>query len=95
MLSYVEVHFRPWFTPNLMYTKQPEIVFDAPSRIEPGCPIPVFIIIKDANLFPVQLETIVIQVVYEGGLERVARFPYGGLKVNSRIWWDSINITPE
>ena len=95
MLSYVEVHFRPWFAPNLIYMKQPEIVFDAPSRIEPGCPIPVFIIIKDANLFPVQLETIVIQVVYEGGIERVARFPYGGLEVNSGIWWDSINITPE
>jgi len=75
--------------------KQPEIICDAPSRIDSGFPIPVFIIIKDAHLFPVQVDTVVIHAVYESGIERIARFPYHNLKINARIWWDSINITPE
>lgn len=75
--------------------KQPEIVFDAPRRVETGYPIPVFIIIKDADRFPIKIDAVVIHVVYEGGIRRVARFPYGDLKVDSKIWWDSINITPE
>ena len=95
MVTYAEVHYRPWFVPSLIYMKQPEIVFDAPSRVETGNPIPVFIIIKDADRFPIQINAIVIHVIYEGGIGRVARFPYGGLKVDSQIWWDSINIIPE
>ncbi len=96
MISYVETHYRPFrFFPNLLYKKQPEILFDAPCRIEPGCPIPVFLIIKDADMFPVELDSVVIHLRYEGGIERIAQFPYNGLRVDSGIWWDSINITPE
>ncbi|MFC1650484.1 CehA/McbA family metallohydrolase [Candidatus Latescibacterota bacterium] len=96
MLSYVEVHYRPSrLFPSLIYKKQPEILFDVPSRIDPGCPIPVFLIIKDADLFPVELDAVVIHALYEGGIERIARFPYNSLKVDSNIWWDSINISPE
>ncbi|MFC1538681.1 CehA/McbA family metallohydrolase [Candidatus Latescibacterota bacterium] len=96
MVSYVEVHYRPSrFFPSLIFKKQPEIIFDAPSRIEPGYPIPVFLIIKDADLYPMEIDSVVIHVLYKGGIERIARFPYNGLLVNTNIWWDSINITPE
>jgi hypothetical protein len=96
MFSYVETHYRPLrFFPSLIYKKQPEILFDAPSRIEPGCPIPIFLIIKDADIFPALIDSVVIHIRYEGGIERIARFPYHGLQVNTNIWWDSINITPE
>jgi len=75
--------------------KQPEIVFDAPSRVETGYPIPVFIIIKDADRFPIKIDEVVIHIFYENGIGHVARFPYDGMKVESKIWWDSINIVPE
>jgi len=95
LITYAEVHYRPWGVPSLIYMKMPEIVFDAPTRVEPGQPIPVFIFIKDADQYPVRLESIIIHAVYEGGTERIARFPYDGLTVDSQIWWDSINIVPE
>ena len=63
MVTYAEVHYRPWFVPSLIYMKQPEIVFDAPSRVETGNPIPVFVIIKDADRFPIQINAIVIHVI--------------------------------
>ncbi|MFC1490521.1 CehA/McbA family metallohydrolase [Candidatus Latescibacterota bacterium] len=96
MLSYAEFHYRPLrYFPSLIFKKQPEILFDIPGRIEPGCPIPVFLIIKDADLYPVEIDSVIIHARYENGIERIARFPYNGLRVDSKIWWDSINITSE
>ena len=75
--------------------KQPEIVCDAPSRIEPGRPIPVFIFIKDADRYPVEISEVVIHAIYDEGIERIARFPFGDLVIREPFWWDSINIVPE
>ena len=49
MLTYAEIHYRPFGIPSLVYRKQPEILFDAPRRVAPGNPIPLFILIKDAE----------------------------------------------
>jgi len=95
VITYAEIHYRPSFIPSLISLKQPEIVFDAPSRIEYGYPVPLFLIVKDSDRFPVNLDSIVIHLRYEDGVEKIARFPYNNLKVDSVIWWDSINITPE
>ena len=95
LLSYAEVHYRPRFLPSLIYMKRPEIVCDTPTRVEPGRPIPVFIFIKDAHRFPIQIEAVVVHAIYEGGVERIARFPYHGYVVSSPFWWDSLNIVPE
>ena len=95
MLTYAEVHYRPWFVPSLISMRSPEIVCDAPTRVEPGRPIPLFVFVKDADRYPIELETIVIHAVYESGVEKVARFPYDGLTLDLPIWWDSFNIVPE
>jgi len=95
VLTYAEVHYRPRFVPSLIYMKQPEIVCDAPTRIDPGRPIPVFIFVKDANRFPVVITEVVVHAVYENGAERVARFPFENRELQEPLWWDSINIIPE
>ncbi|HUT62442.1 MAG TPA: CehA/McbA family metallohydrolase, partial [Anaerolineae bacterium] len=95
MFAYAEIHYRPRFMSSLIYMKKPEIVCDTPTRIDSGRPLPLFIMIKDADRYPVQLETVVVHTIYEDGVERVARFPYYGLSVSSPMWWDSINIVPE
>ncbi len=95
MLTYAEIHFRTSCLPSLIYKRQPEIIFDTPSRVEPEYPVPIFLIIKDADRFPVELDSAVIHTSYEDGIERIARFPYGGIKINTRLWWDSINFLPE
>ncbi len=65
-LGYAETHYR--FLPGLspIYRKQPEILTDAPARIEPGQDLPLALIIKDAHLFPVVLEKVEIAVHREG-----------------------------
>ena len=70
MITYAEIHYRPSFIPSLISLKQPEIVFDAPSRIEYGYPVPLFLIVKDSDRFPVNLDSIVIHLRYEDGVEK-------------------------
>ncbi len=95
VFSYAEIHYRLGRWPSLLFRKQPEILFDAPSRIDPDRPVPLVLIIRDAHRFPVVIEEAVIRVVSANGRERVARFPYDGLRVDSPVWWDSFNLMPE
>ena len=81
--------------PSLLFRKQPEILFDAPSRINPDRPIPLFLIIRDAHRFPVTIDEVILRMVSGDGRERTARFPYGGLRVSEPMWWDSFNLMPE
>ncbi len=64
---YAETHYRFRLFPfSLYYRRQPEIIFDAPHRLEPGIPLPVTLIIKDAHRFPITLNKVVIECSSEG-----------------------------
>ncbi len=61
---YAETHYRFRFFPfSLYYRRQPEIIFDAPHRLDPGHALPVALIIKDADRFPVMLKSVKITAV--------------------------------
>lgn len=49
---YAEIHYRFGFLPSRLFTNAPEIVFDMPFRSQRGQPLPLFLIIKDADKFP-------------------------------------------
>ncbi|MHB9030837.1 MAG: CehA/McbA family metallohydrolase, partial [Candidatus Latescibacterota bacterium] len=95
ILSYAETHYRPRLIPSLLFRKEPEILFDTPARVEAGRPIPLFLLVKDADRFPVKLDEVTVQMVCESGLRRMLRFPYGGLEIREPLWWDSFNLAPE
>ncbi len=55
---YAEAHFRFRIPFSRYFKRQPELIFDAPWRLEPGQPLTLFLLIKDADLFPVRLERV-------------------------------------
>ena len=55
---YAETHYRFRFAPSLLYRRRPEIIADAPHRLEPGQALPLLVIIKDAHLFPATLQRV-------------------------------------
>ena len=55
---YAETHYHFRFAPSLLYRRRPEIIADAPHRLEPGQALPVLLIIKDAHHFPVALRRV-------------------------------------
>jgi hypothetical protein len=58
---YPEIHYRFRFFPFSRYYRQaPEIIADAPRRLEPGESLPLLFLIKCAHRFPLQLKAIEI-----------------------------------
>ncbi len=58
-LLYPEIHYRLKYFPfSRYYRDHPEIITDAPFRVEPGKPIPILLLLKDADQFPVFMESL-------------------------------------
>ncbi len=61
-VAYAEIHYRFPFLPSRLFRKEPEIIFDLPVRGQTGCEIPLFLLVKDAHRFPVELREVQIQI---------------------------------
>jgi len=59
---YAETHFRFRIPFSRYFKKEPELIFDTPWRLEPGQNLCVFLVVKDAHLYPVQLNSVEIDV---------------------------------
>ncbi len=60
---YAETHFRFFrFFPSYLYARRPEIIFDAPRRLDPGQDLPVVLIVNDWGRFPVEFAGCAIAV---------------------------------
>ena len=55
LIGYAEIHFRIPGIPGRLFKKAPEIIFDLPHRAQNDAAIPLFLFIKDAHRFPVEL----------------------------------------
>lgn len=67
---YPETHYRFRFFPfSLYYRRRPEILFDVPERLEPGYPLPVLLMIRDAHRFPVSIHRLLFKAENSQPLE--------------------------
>ena len=60
---YAETHF--WFFrwfPSFLFAREPEVIFDAPRRLEPGEDLPVLLIVNDLHRFPAELSGCAVAV---------------------------------
>jgi hypothetical protein len=71
---YAETHYHFRFAPSLLYRRRPEIIADAPHRLEPGKALPVLLIIKDAHRFPVALQQVRAEISCRRPVEHSFRF---------------------
>lgn len=87
-LLYVEMHYRVWPLPSRYFRKEPEILADAPRRVEPGRPLPLLLLVKDAHHYPIYLERVEIVIESDGG-----RQPPQEIAIGQEItehWWHRI-----
>ncbi|MCX7727524.1 MAG: hypothetical protein N2053_11835, partial [Chitinispirillaceae bacterium] len=67
---YPEIHFRFFrFFPSLLYKKEPEIIFDTPFRLEPDEDLPLFLIINELHLFPIEPLEVAVTISQGGNTE--------------------------
>lgn len=90
---YAEIHYRFKFIPSRLFYRQPEIIADAPHRIEPGQPLPILLLMKDANRFPVELQAVTASVQFDIKPTNITlhalRFTLheSPETINSPLWW--------
>ena len=63
--SYAEIHYT-FFRYSLINRRYPEVIADAPWRVDAGEPIPIVCIIKDADQFPVKLKKVTARYEMDG-----------------------------
>ncbi len=84
---YAETHYRfPLLPFSRYFRREPEIIFDAPHRLQPGLALPVTLIIKDAQRFPIDLEEVVLTGFSSDGGKVSARFPMNR-PMESAFWF--------
>jgi len=79
---------------SLIFRRWPEIVCDAPYRIEPGNPIPVLVLIRDADRFPVRLRSIGARIVYPDGSAENRAVWEGQADAEGHSWHRVFDLTP-
>lgn len=89
---YAEIHYRFKFIPSRLFYRQPEIVADAPHRLEPGQPLPVLLLIKDAHRFPLILQQVNVTVSF--AQQKIAAFSllHTDERIDAPWWWKVFNI---
>jgi hypothetical protein len=95
---YAEIHYRFKFIPSRLFYRQPEIIADAPHRIAPGQPLPVLLLVKDADHFPLELQAVTASIrpnsqTHQPNLH-VLRFTLfdSPEKISSPLWWRTFFI---
>lgn len=90
---YAEIHYRFKFIPSRLFYRQPEIIADAPHRIDPGKPLPILLLVKDANRFPIELQSVTVSIRSDAQPSNITlhalRFTLDESPepINSPLWW--------
>jgi hypothetical protein len=73
---YAETHFRFFrLFPSFLFMRQPEVVFDAPRRLDPGEDLPILLIANDLMRFPAELTECAIAVSHTQTTPKRFDFP--------------------
>ncbi|MBN1399135.1 MAG: hypothetical protein JXA06_13960 [Bacteroidetes bacterium] len=84
---YAETHYRFRYFFSFLRKKEPEIIADAPHRIEPGENLPVLILAKDAHQFPVKLCRITVIIRKEGKKVIEKELLDSPIYLNEKLFW--------
>lgn len=89
--AYAETHFRFRFIPSLLFKREPEVIADTPHRVEPGNALPILILIKDADRYPIVLRSITASLRGEG-IANDTQLHSGSLLVREKLWWNVFDL---
>lgn len=93
-LLYAELHFRFKYFGSRYFQKVPEINADTPFRIEPGESLPIYLLIKDAHIFPIRLDS--VHIVISQNKEKVKSLNHKvGIHIEKPWWEELIEIPTE
>jgi hypothetical protein len=93
-LLYAETHYRFRYFFSLLRKSEPELIADAPHRIEPGSRIPLLILAKDADRFPARLMGVKVQLRQSGEPVEEHQMLSNPVDLKEKLWWKVIYLPP-
>lgn len=84
---YAETHYRFRFFLSFLKKREPEILADAPHRIEPGQPLPLLLLAKDAQMYPCTLTCAHVTVRGESGSTKQIDLLSEPVLLHEPYWW--------
>lgn len=90
---YAETHYSFRGIYSRLKKKEPEIIADVPHRVGPGTSIPVLILIKDADKYPLRLDSVKIRLGCKE-LRQDFEFEFDFTLINDSFWHDVLEVNP-
>jgi hypothetical protein len=91
-LLYAETHYRFKYFFSLLRKREPEIIADAPHRLEPGQPLPLLVLTKDANLYPCTLRQVTVVVRQKSTVLFAGELLSAPRHLDKRFWWEILRL---
>ncbi len=95
VLGYAEIHLRLPGLRGRLFHREPEILFDLPFRSTPNSPVPLFLIVKDADRFPVETISVQIVVQRQESAHSISIPIDFARSIRAPFYWKSFFIEPE
>jgi len=89
---YAEIHYRFKFIPSRLFYRQPEIIADAPHRLDCKQALPILVIIKDAHRFPIELQSINARINLETAKGKSFCLFNSREPIRAPFWWRTFQI---
>ncbi|HEY6952178.1 MAG TPA: hypothetical protein VI758_07200, partial [Bacteroidota bacterium] len=86
-LMYAETHYRFKYLPSYLRKPEPELIADAPHRIDPGSDIPLLILAKDADKFPAKIVALQVRFLQNGVVTRDVHLIEKHILLKDTFWW--------
>ncbi|TDI79347.1 MAG: hypothetical protein E2O79_10615, partial [Caldithrix sp.] len=90
-LLYAETHYSFKGIYSRLKKKEPEIIADVPHRIKQGQPIPVLLLIKDADQHSIELNSVHINL-FSKEKKECFPFEFNALKITEKFWHKTVEI---
>ncbi|MGB2867176.1 MAG: hypothetical protein WBD36_01895 [Bacteroidota bacterium] len=92
IVLYAETHYRFKFFLSLLKKREPELIADAPHRLEPGQTLPLLILVKDAHQFPCLLKEINIEVIAQNRVVMRTQILKAPVQLEDQLWWNVFSL---
>lgn len=89
---YAETHYRFPFFFSFLSKAEPELLADAPHRLEPGRRLPILLLAKDAHRFPSVLVSADAVLTAPGEAPRTVALITHRIRLDDRLWWTVCDI---
>ena len=90
---YAETHYRFRYFFSFLRKREPEIIADAPHRLEPNSSLPILILVKDAHLFPIKIRSeSLLSIRSKGSIVFEKKLLNSPIEINQKLWWRVFDV---